>query len=68
VFKVFRRGSNALGRTDAAPGDPGESGGGTGVGLAVCRRIVERYGGTIALAPTVRGAAFRFDLPPAAGG
>jgi PAS domain S-box-containing protein len=44
---------------------------GTGVGLAICRRIVERYGGRIwAEQGHLGGATFRFALPDstAAGG
>ncbi len=40
---------------------------GAGLGLAICRQIVERHGGSIDLAPTVRGAAFRFLLPARPG-
>lgn len=41
-----------------------EPGRGTGLGLAVCRGLVEAAGGTIALAPAVaRGACFRVELP-----
>jgi len=37
---------------------------GTGVGLAVCRRIVERHGGTITARSTVgRGSSFIINLP-----
>jgi signal transduction histidine kinase len=39
--------------------------GATGIGLATCRRIVERHGGTIAALPTEPGARFEFTLPAA---
>jgi len=51
IFGVFER-----------AGDP--SAGGIGVGLAVCRRIVERFGGSIrAEAEPDRGATFRIRFP-----
>ena len=36
---------------------------GSGLGLALCRRIVEAHGGTIDLEPTDRGACFVLTLP-----
>ena len=52
VFEVFRRLHTA------------DEFGGTGVGLAACRKVVERLGGTIALDSAVgRGSTFTVDLP-----
>lgn len=54
VFQIFQR----LGRGQAD--DPG----GTGIGLALCRRIVENAGGTIHVDSDGRsGSTFRFTLP-----
>lgn len=45
-------------------------GGGMGVGLAICRQIVEAYGGRIEAGASTRlaGAAFRFTLPVSSPG
>lgn len=37
--------------------------GGTGLGLALAKRICDAHGGTIALAPSPSGATFRIELP-----
>ena len=36
---------------------------GTGIGLAICKRIVEFHGGTIRLVPSSDGACFTIELP-----
>ena len=37
--------------------------GGSGLGLAVAKQIVERHGGHIELEPSSRGATFAFTIP-----
>ena len=36
---------------------------GSGLGLALCRRIAESHGGTVVLEPSASGAAFRLTIP-----
>jgi signal transduction histidine kinase len=49
IFEPFRR---------------GEGSGSSGVGLAICKAIVEAHGGTIDVRPNPgAGARFRFTLP-----
>jgi two-component system sensor histidine kinase HydH len=39
---------------------------GSGLGLALCRRIAEAHGGTVVLEPTARGASFLITIPDVA--
>jgi two-component system sensor histidine kinase HydH len=39
---------------------------GSGLGLALCRRIAEAHGGTVTLEPAERGAGFRISIPDGA--
>jgi signal transduction histidine kinase len=56
VFDPFFRGGAGSAR----------SGDGTGLGLTICRAIVEAHGGEIWIADSARGARVRFSLPRAA--
>jgi PAS domain S-box-containing protein len=52
VFKIFQR----LHAPEAYPG--------TGIGLAICRRVVDNHGGRITISDSPGGGTqFRFDLP-----
>lgn len=55
VFEPFFRGGERAAR----------SGGGTGLGLTICRAIVEAHGGDIWLADSPQGTRVRFSLPSA---
>ena len=55
VFDRFVRGEESRNRAT----------GGFGIGLSLCRRIVEGRGGTIHVAPCPEGARFEVDLPKA---
>jgi signal transduction histidine kinase len=51
LFEPFARGSNA------------ETQGGSGIGLALCRRLVEAFGGEIRYESGGAGARFTIKLP-----
>lgn len=55
IFDRFVRGEESRNRAT----------GGFGIGLSLCRRIVEGRGGKICVAPSEKGARFEVDLPKA---
>lgn len=54
VFRMFHR------------GDMVRSADSTGIGLAICRKVVEQMGGTLTIASSDTGATFRIELPASA--
>jgi signal transduction histidine kinase len=57
VFEPFYRGPREAARDSE----------GAGLGLAICRAIVETHGGRIWIAPSEQGTTVRFSLPRGAG-
>lgn len=53
LFQPFFQGEAAATRTQ----------GGTGIGLAITKQLIELHGGTIDVRPRERGTTFRFSLP-----
>jgi two-component system sensor histidine kinase GlrK len=58
VFEPFYRGSREAARDSD----------GAGLGLAICRAIVETHGGRIWIGPSDEGTRVRFSLPNGHGG
>jgi len=59
IFNIFQR-------LHPHETDDSATGGGSGIGLAICKRIVERHGGDIAVTSVEgAGATFSFTLPAA---